>query len=206
METLHRNPSGRDEGHSSSASCVATGIIFSIVYGQMSNYYLLQGETMDTHLGLSFEIPPASLSLFGILSVLFWYPVYFLLIVPIASKITGNTRGLTQLQPMGVGLFISIFFVFFAEVLELVRLRIIQKHNFYGKADIIPISVFWQLPQYFIIGGAEVFMFIGQLEFFCVEAPDARMKNDIIEESKGKGFDTICHQVERYDIEIITSV
>ncbi|KAI9109244.1 hypothetical protein K1719_019867 [Acacia pycnantha] len=127
----------------------ATGIIFSTVCSQMNNYVLR---------------PP---------SVLFWFPVYFLLIVPIASKITGIRRGVTQLQPMGVGLFISIFFVFFAGVLELVRLRIVQKHNYYGKEDIIPISVLWQVPQYFIIGCAEVFMFIGQLEFFYVEAPDA---------------------------------
>lgn len=37
----------------------------------------------------------------------------------------------------------------------------------------IPISIFWQVPQYFIIGCAEVFTFIGQLEFFYEQAPDA---------------------------------
>ncbi|KAK4275196.1 hypothetical protein QN277_018322 [Acacia crassicarpa] len=151
----------------------ASGIIFFTVYGQMSNYYVLQGETMDTHLGPSFEIPPASLGIFDTLSVLFWVPVYDRLIVPIASKITGNTRGLTQLQRMGIGLFISIFSVFFAGVLELVRLRTFQKHNHNDETGIVPISVFWQVPQYFIIGCAEVFTSIGQLEFFYEQAPDA---------------------------------
>jgi peptide/histidine transporter 3/4 len=27
-------------------------------------------------------------------------------------------------------------------------------------------SIFWQVPQYFIIGAAEVFTFVGQIEFF----------------------------------------
>ncbi|XP_028771464.1 protein NRT1/ PTR FAMILY 8.2-like [Neltuma alba] len=151
----------------------ATGIIFATVYGQMSNFYVLQGETMDTRFGnSSFEIPPASLSLFDTLSVLFWVPVYDRLIVPFASKLTGNRRGLTQLQRMGIGLFISIFSVLFAGVLEHVRLRMMQKHNYYEMKE-IPISIFWQVPQYFIIGCAEVFTFIGQLEFFYEQAPDA---------------------------------
>jgi len=34
-------------------------------------------------------------------------------------------------------------------------------------------SIFWQVPQYFFIGCAEVFTFIGQLEFFYDQAPDA---------------------------------
>ncbi|KAK4275198.1 hypothetical protein QN277_018324 [Acacia crassicarpa] len=151
----------------------ATGIILATVYSQMSNYYVLQGETMDTHLGPSFKIPPASLGIFDTLGVLFWVPIYDRVIVPITSKITGNRQGLTQLQRMGIGLFISIFSVFFAGVLELVRLRIVQKHNYKAKGDIIPISAFWQVPQYFIIGWAEVFTFIGQLEFFYEQAPDA---------------------------------
>ncbi|GKV53659.1 hypothetical protein SLEP1_g60176, partial [Rubroshorea leprosula] len=37
----------------------------------------------------------------------------------------------------------------------------------------MPMSIFWQVPQYFLIGCAEVFTFIGQLEFFYEQAPDA---------------------------------
>lgn len=62
----------------------ATDIIFATVNGQMSNYFVLQGETMDTHVGNSnFQIPPASLSIFDTLSVIFWVPVYDRIIVPI---------------------------------------------------------------------------------------------------------------------------
>ena len=33
-------------------------------------------------------------------------------------------------------------------------------------------SVFWLLPQFFLIGSAEVFTYVGQLEFFYDEATD----------------------------------
>ncbi|KAF7833745.1 protein NRT1/ PTR FAMILY 8.1-like [Senna tora] len=151
----------------------ATGIIFATVYGQMSTLFVLQGATMNTHVGnSSFKIPPASLSIFDTLSVIFWVPVYDQIIVPIARKFTGHRNGLTQLWRMGIGLFISIFSMLSAGVLELVRLRIVKRHNYYDLEE-IPMSIFWQVPQYFIIGCAEVFTFIGQLEFFYEQAPDA---------------------------------
>ncbi|XAR58934.1 Peptide-transporting ATPase [Bertholletia excelsa] len=151
----------------------ATGIIFSAVYNQMGNFFVLQGETMDTRVGnSSFKIPPASLGIFDTLSVIFWVPVYDRIIVPVTRKFTGHKNGLTQLQRMGIGLFISIFSMVSAGVLELVRLGIVKRHNYYDSEE-IPMSIFWQVPQYFIIGCAEVFMFIGQLEFFYEQAPDA---------------------------------
>ncbi|KAK2386808.1 protein NRT1/ PTR FAMILY 8.1 [Trifolium repens] len=151
----------------------ATGIIFATVYGQMGTLFVLQGQTMNTHVGnSSFKIPPASLSIFDTLSVIFWVPVYDRIIVPIVRKFTGHKNGLTQLQRMGVGLFISIFAMVVAAILELIRLRFVRRHNYYELEE-IPMTIFWQVPQYFLIGCAEVFTFIGQLEFFYEQAPDA---------------------------------
>lgn len=151
----------------------ATGIIFATVYGQMSTLFVLQGQTMNTYVGNSnFKIPPASLSIFDTLSVIFWVPVYDRSIVPIARKFSGHKNGLTQLQRMGIGLFLSIFSMVAAAILELIRLKMVRKHNYYSLEE-VPMSIFWQVPQYFIIGCAEVFMFIGQLEFFYEQAPDA---------------------------------
>ena len=87
----------------------ASGIVFSTVYSQMGTMFVLQGNTMDQHMGPSFKIPSASLSLFDTLSVLFWVPVYDKIIVPFARKFTGREGGFTQLQRMGIGLLISIF-------------------------------------------------------------------------------------------------
>ncbi|KAI3429039.1 Protein kinase domain-containing protein [Psidium guajava] len=151
----------------------ATGIIFATVYNQMSTLFVLQGYTMNPYVGnSSFKIPAASLSIFDTLSVIFWVPIYDSVIVPVARRFTGHKSGFTQLQRMGIGLFISILAMISAAMLEVVRLKMVRRHDYYG-SKYVPMSIFWQVPQYFLIGCAEVFTFIGQLEFFYEQAPDA---------------------------------
>ncbi|KAL2484805.1 Protein NRT1/PTR FAMILY 8.1 [Abeliophyllum distichum] len=87
------------------------------------------------------------------------------------SSLTSE-RGFTQLQRMGIGLVISILSMVVAGSLEVIRLDYVKRNNFYER-ETIPMSIFWQVPQYFLIGCAEVFTFIGQLEFFYDQAPDA---------------------------------
>nr|GMD06799.1 protein NRT1/ PTR FAMILY 8.1-like [Ipomoea batatas]GMD44984.1 protein NRT1/ PTR FAMILY 8.1-like [Ipomoea batatas] len=149
-----------------------TGIVFCAVYSQVSTMFVLQGNTLDQHIGPYFKIPSASLSIFDTISVIFWTPVYDQIIIRIARHFTGNERGFTTLQRMGAGLAISIFSMVSAGLLELYRLAYVRKINGYD-LETIPISIFWQIPQYFLVGCAEVFTFIGQLEFFYDEAPDA---------------------------------
>ncbi|KAH1066921.1 hypothetical protein J1N35_031908 [Gossypium stocksii] len=144
----------------------ASGIIFSTIYSQMGSLFVLQGERMDTRVGHSnFKIPAASLSIFDTLSVIFWVPIYDRIIVPVTRKFTGYKNGLTQLQRMGIGLFISIFAMVVAAILEHESLKMIKRHNYYELKE-MPMTIFWQVPQYFLIGCAEVFTFIGQLGVF----------------------------------------
>lgn len=150
----------------------ASGIVFATVYSQMSTMFVLQGNTMDQHIGPNFKIPSASLSLFDTLSVLFWAPVYDRFIIPLARKYTGHERGFSQLQRMGIGLVLSIVAMLVAGTLEVIRLDYVRSHNYYDLKT-IPITIFWQVPQYFLVGCAEVFTFIGQLEFYYDQAPDA---------------------------------
>ncbi|CAN1853586.1 Protein NRT1/ PTR FAMILY 8.1 [Linum perenne] len=150
----------------------ASGIIFSAVYSQMSTMFVLQGNTMDQHIGPNFKIPSASLSLFDTLSVLFWAPVYDRLIVPAARNYTGHEHGFTSLQRQGIGLVISTLAMVVAGILEVARLQMVRSHGYYD-IETIPMSIFWQVPQYFLVGCAEVFTFIGQMEFFYDQAPDA---------------------------------
>ncbi|OWM66107.1 hypothetical protein CDL15_Pgr007741 [Punica granatum] len=58
-----------------------------------------------------------------------------------------------------------------AGVLEVIRLDIVRKNNYYD-LKYIQLSIFWQVPQRLLIGFAEVFTLIGQLEFFYDQAPD----------------------------------
>ncbi|PIN02767.1 H+/oligopeptide symporter [Handroanthus impetiginosus] len=149
----------------------ATGIVFSTVYSQMTTMFVLQGDVMDQQMGPNFKIPAAALSIFDTLSVIFWAPVYDLVIVPFARKYTGHERGFTQLQRMGIGLVISILAMIVSGVFEVIRLDYVRRNNYYD-LETIPMSIFWQVPQYFLVGCAEVFTFIGQLEFFYDQAPD----------------------------------
>ncbi|KAJ8493892.1 hypothetical protein OPV22_015613 [Ensete ventricosum] len=152
----------------------ASGIVFSAVYSQMSNMFVLQGDTMDRHMGPHFEVPSASLSMADTIAVIMWVPIYDRVIVPAVRRWTGRERGFTQLTRMGIGLVISIFPMLAAGALEVVRLRSAARHHLYDDPDAyVPISIFWQVPQYFMVGVAEVFTFIGQLEFFYDQAPDA---------------------------------
>lgn len=150
-----------------------TGIIFSGVRGQVDNLFVLQGSFMDTQIdNSSFIIPPASLGTIGTLSVIFWVPVYDQIIVPLARKLTGHPNGLTQLQRMGIGHFILIFSMLAAGILEIIRLDFVERHDYYDIKP-IPISIFWQVPQFFIVGCAEVFTLVGQMEFFYEQVPDS---------------------------------
>ncbi|KAL8146016.1 hypothetical protein AgCh_003955 [Apium graveolens] len=151
----------------------ATGIIFSMMYVQTGIFFVLQGSTMDTRVGKSgFEFPPASVNIFDSISCMFWVLVYEKIIVPLARKFTGQRNGLTQLQRIGTGLFISIISMICAGILEFLRLELVRRHNYY-ELDHVPMSIFWQIPQYFIMGCAEVFSQIGQMEFFYDQSPDS---------------------------------
>ncbi|OIW09313.1 hypothetical protein TanjilG_01284 [Lupinus angustifolius] len=150
----------------------ATGIVFSSVYAQLSTMFVEQGMMMNTNIG-SFIIPPASLSAFDVISVIFWVPIYDKVIVPIARKFSGKERGFSELQRMGVGLFLSVLCMLTASVVETMRLLFAEELDLVDKAVPVPLSIFWQTPQYFLFGAAEVFTFIGQLEFFYDQSPDA---------------------------------
>lgn len=150
----------------------ATGIIYSAVYAQMSTMFIEQGEMMDTTIG-SFTIPAASLSVFDIISVIIWVPIYDRAIIPIARKFTGKEMGFSVLQRMGIGLFISTVAISVAGLVEMGRLRLARDLGLTHEDVPVPMSILWQIPQYFLVGASEVFTYIGQLDFFYNQSPDA---------------------------------
>ncbi|CAM0884186.1 unnamed protein product [Alopecurus aequalis] len=153
----------------------ACGIIFAAAYTQMSTTFILQGDTMDPRVG-SFRVPAAMLSVFDTLSVMIWVPLYDRVVVPLVRRLTGHSRGFTQLARMGVGLVVLTLAMLIAGALEVTRRRVHARHGTYvgvDGAEYVPMSIFWQVPQYVVVGAAEVFTFIGQMEFFYDQAPDA---------------------------------
>lgn len=150
---------------------LATGIMFSAIYAQNSSMFLEQGMALDKRIG-SFTIPPATLSSFDVISVIIWVPIYDKLLIPIARRLTRNERGISQLQRIGIGLFISILTVTAAALVETKRLQIAKAEGIVHEKVTVPMSILWQIPQYSLAGLSEVFICIGHLEFFYDQAPD----------------------------------
>lgn len=150
----------------------ATAIIFSAVYSQNSSMFIEQGMVLDKRIG-SFTIPPASLSTFDVISVLAWVPIYDKILVPVVRRFSGKERGFTELQRMGIGLFLSILAMVSAALVEIKRLDIARELHLTHEKVEIPMSILWQIPQYALVGAGEVFTCIGQVEFFYDQSPDA---------------------------------
>ncbi|VAI78095.1 unnamed protein product [Triticum turgidum subsp. durum] len=138
----------------------ASLLIFFAVTAQMSSTLIEQGMAMDKRVG-AFVVPPASLSTFDVISVLVWVPIYDAVLVPLARRVTGEDRGFTQLQRIGVGLALSAAGMAYAALIETRRLA----------APATSMSIMWQAPCYFVLGAAEVFASIGMLEFFYDQSP-----------------------------------
>ncbi|KAL6648500.1 hypothetical protein ACP70R_012724 [Stipagrostis hirtigluma subsp. patula] len=151
----------------------ATGIVFFAVLAQFSSTFLEQGRTMDTQVG-AFAIPAASLASFDAVSVLIWVPVYDRVLVPAARRLTGNERGISELQRFGAGLLLSVLVMVAAALVETRRLAlVVAGAGAHGEGEAAPMSILWQVPQYFLVGASVVFACVGQTEFFYNEAPAA---------------------------------
>ncbi|PIM99209.1 H+/oligopeptide symporter [Handroanthus impetiginosus] len=140
----------------------ASTIALAISFAQLSTFFIGQATIMDRKLGPHFEIPAGSTPVFSAINALVLVPIYEKLVVPVLRPKTGHPRGITSLQRMGIGLFVSIFAMVSAALVEKKR----REH--YSDS----LSVFWLFPQCFLIGTAEVFTYVGQLEFFYDEATD----------------------------------
>ncbi|KAL8119407.1 protein NRT1/ PTR FAMILY 7.3-like [Apium graveolens] len=140
-------------------------ILYSVIFTQMASLFVEQGAVMKTSVS-TFHIPPASMSSFDILSVATFIFIYRRVLDPLVARFnkSSSPKGLTELQRMGVGLIIAIMAMIAAGTVEIFRLQ-------YAK-DSESLSIFWQIPQYVLIGASEVFMYVGQLEFFNDQTPD----------------------------------
>ncbi|KAL6603978.1 hypothetical protein ACP70R_044339 [Stipagrostis hirtigluma subsp. patula] len=71
-------------------------VLFFAVDSQMSSTLIEQGMTMDNRVG-PFTVPPASIATFDVITVIICIPIYDRVLVPLARRVTGKERGLTQL-------------------------------------------------------------------------------------------------------------
>uniref|UniRef100_A0ACD6A494 Uncharacterized protein n=1 Tax=Avena sativa TaxID=4498 RepID=A0ACD6A494_AVESA len=150
----------------------ASFVIFYAVSGQSASTFIEQGTVMDNRVG-PFAIPPASLSIVGVLSVLIWVYIYETILVPLARRYTGKAKGFSQMQRLGIGFALSMLTMVYSAMLEMKRLAIAQASGLADQNVPVSMSILWQTPSHVLHGAAEVFAGIGVTEFFYDQAPYA---------------------------------
>ncbi|KAJ6845604.1 protein NRT1/ PTR FAMILY 7.3-like [Iris pallida] len=144
-------------------------IPYSVAFTQMASLFVVQGAAMRTDVleeWGGFRVPAASMSAFDILSVALVILLNRRLLDPLVSRLRSGGRGsgLTELERMGCGLVVAVLAMASAGAVEQCRLR-------RSRGGGSSLSIMWQVPQYALVGASEVFMYVGQLEFFNAEAP-----------------------------------
>ncbi|XP_021904724.1 protein NRT1/ PTR FAMILY 2.11-like isoform X2 [Carica papaya] len=155
---------------------VAAGMYYTAIIQQMT-YAVFQALQTDRRIGSSnFEIPAASFVVFLMLSMTMFIPIYDRLLVPFLRRITGKEGGITLLQRMGTGMFISILCMLTSAIVEERRRTIAFTKPTIGVADrrgaISSMPGLWLVPQLALAGLAEAFTAIGQVEFYYKQFPE----------------------------------
>ncbi|KAK0591594.1 hypothetical protein LWI29_004604 [Acer saccharum] len=149
-------------------------LMFSAVLAQVTTFYTKQGSTMVRSIGPNFQIPPASLLSISGLMILVTIPVYDKIFVPLARKFTGHRSGITMLQRIGIGLFLSTISMGVAGLVEAKRVKTASEHGLIDSPKaIVPMSVWWLIPQYMIGAISDVFTVVGLQELFYDQMPEA---------------------------------
>ncbi|KAG5552680.1 hypothetical protein RHGRI_010695 [Rhododendron griersonianum] len=150
----------------------AAGILIGASH--QGSFVIVQAGSMDRYLSPSFQIPPASMSIFTSLTLVIGLILYERLFVPFARWLTKNRTGITYLQRIGIGLTFHILATIVAALVEIKRKKVAAHHGLLDKPTaIIPISVFWLLPQFCLQGIGEVFASVGHLEFLYDQSPES---------------------------------
>lgn len=155
----------------------STGIFFYLAVVQETSYVIFQALQADRRFGkTSFQIPAASITVFAMLALTIWVPIYDRILVPRLRRITGKEGGLTLLQRMGIGIVLSIVAMVISGLVE-ERRRSYALHRpnlgitLTGGA-ISSMSCFWLVPQLVLLGLAEAFNLISQIEFYYKQFPE----------------------------------
>jgi peptide/histidine transporter 3/4 len=141
------------------------------LYAQAGTLFVKQGATLDRRLG-GFLVPPASLGVFVVLTMLITVALYDRVFVPVARRRTRNPRGITLLQRIGAGLVLQVATMAVTAAVESRRLGFARSHA-PDAAGMLPLTIFVLLPQFILMGASDALLVVGQVEFFYDQAPES---------------------------------
>ncbi|KAF5725329.1 protein NRT1/ PTR FAMILY 2.11-like [Tripterygium wilfordii] len=155
----------------------ASAMIYHVGLIQQQTFAVLQSLQSDRQLGhTSFEVPAASYTVFTMLTLTIWIPIYDRIIVPFLQKLTGKEGGFTLLQRMGIGIVLSILCMIVSALVEEERRTTALTKPTLGIAPkggaISSLSSMWLVPQLALVGLSEGFNYIAQVEFYYKQFPE----------------------------------
>uniref|UniRef100_K3ZCT7 Major facilitator superfamily (MFS) profile domain-containing protein n=1 Tax=Setaria italica TaxID=4555 RepID=K3ZCT7_SETIT len=159
-----------------------TTLVPCTIWAQVNTLFVKQGTTLDRTIG-GVRVPEASLGSFITVSMLLSIPVHDRVLVPLARRRTGDPRGITLLQRLGVGCALQVLVVACAYGVEVRRMRT------------VPMSILWMLPQYVLMGVGDVFNSVGILEFFYDQSPDGMRRLGTTFFTSGLGVGNILNSL-----------
>ncbi|XP_015879550.3 protein NRT1/ PTR FAMILY 2.10 [Ziziphus jujuba] len=153
-----------------------SALIYYVATTQQQTYVVFQALQSDRRLGnTNFKIPAATYSIFTMIGLTIWIPIYDQIVVPALRRITGKEGGITLLQRMGFGLILSIITMLVSAIVE-ERRRTFAIRSPVGfeekRGAISSLSGFWLVPQLTLIGFSEAFTVIGNVEFYYKQFPE----------------------------------
>nr|XP_043611725.1 protein NRT1/ PTR FAMILY 5.4-like [Erigeron canadensis] len=149
-------------------------LMFTVVIAQIHTLYTKQASTLNrTIWSNNHELQPASFQVITGLTILAAVPIYERLLIPTAKHLTGNPFGITMLQRIGCGIFFSILTMMISALVESKRVRIATQHGLIDRPKTtLPMSVWWLVPQYVLMGISDVFTIVGLQELFYDQVPE----------------------------------
>jgi len=153
-------------------------VIYWGIYSQMSTTMFNQGCQMNLRIGNNVIMPVAALNLFDTLVIIVLIPLFDKCLYPTLHR--WGLR-LTMLRKIGIGFFFAALSMLAAGVIEVMRLERFRAGRVAGDSIchsssenlMVDMSIFWQVPQFVLIGTSEVLASVTALEFFYTQAPDS---------------------------------
>ena len=109
----------------------------STLSSHVNTLFIKQGTRLNRHMGSHFEIPPGSLTAFIAMSMVVSIVVYDRILVRIFRRFTGNPRGITMLQRMGIGMAINVLTMAVASITDMKRISVVKTRGLDHKRILI---------------------------------------------------------------------
>ncbi|KAH7439762.1 hypothetical protein KP509_04G075000 [Ceratopteris richardii] len=181
------------------APVFVAGVLFNTIIAQLTTLFIAQGATMDGHIGKHFNMPPGSMQAFTVLACISFTPFFDYVVVPWLRKRTGYEKGL-RLQKMGLGMALSIVAMVVAVFVERKRLYAARSSPLIDVPyAVMPVSMYWLVPQYVLLGIALVFAIVGQMDFFYSELSDGMR-------SIGSSLPLLCRGLGNYASTLLITI